>query len=501
MIQLKTILNVIDNSGAILAECIRVAHGGRYGRIVIKKARPISPITEKPSSGSAANPATKLLIRKGEVKKALIVRTRKETRRPDGRYIKFDDNACILLNNRLEPLATRVLGVVGNELRNATKLPEWRPIKCLYNAESLINEYKIKANKAVQCQAERKAREGESQQIVNAIHKNDVHSNSQKLSTEFVIGTIYKSDSEMADVEYVFDQRDQRDKLLIGIGECLSNVKIKYVLKNDCVSKNHLRNSILVKHDDTPLINRKYREENSKKLKPIELTESTQKELDIKKIDSYYLFNSHSLSHHLLSQTFQYKHGIISCFLVFPNSQRTCITLKISPHPKEKFIIIPKTINNVKPFSLHSYYRPLPCQTVKDEIAYLIKMVICANKYNELPEMCKTQPYIGIYGNKKIFEVQEMTTAVKALGGIHDKRFESNNIDYVLSSIHLKSLYNLGRFDYFDGNEFPISQDDVSVHSLYNIMLRMHKIYTRYFRHFVIVQDESEVNESNIQIP
>ncbi|CAG8491744.1 17298_t:CDS:2 [Dentiscutata heterogama] len=105
MIQLKTILNVIDNSGAILAECIRVAHGGRYGRI------------EKSSGGSAANPATKLLIRKGEVKKALVVRTRKETRRPDGRYIKFDDNACILLNNRLEPLATRVLGVVGNELR------------------------------------------------------------------------------------------------------------------------------------------------------------------------------------------------------------------------------------------------------------------------------------------------------------------------------------------------------------------------------------------------
>ncbi|KAF0457469.1 50S ribosomal protein L14 [Gigaspora margarita] len=117
MIQLKTILNVIDNSGAILAECIRVAHGDVI-TVVIKKARPISPITEKPSSGSAANPATKLLIRKGEVKKALIVRTRKETRRPDGRYIKFDDNACILLNNRLEPLATRVLGVVGNELRS-----------------------------------------------------------------------------------------------------------------------------------------------------------------------------------------------------------------------------------------------------------------------------------------------------------------------------------------------------------------------------------------------
>ncbi|CAG8795028.1 2094_t:CDS:2, partial [Cetraspora pellucida] len=86
-----SILNVIDNSGAILAECIRVAHGGRYGRIgdaitvVIKKAHPISQIAEKTSGGLAANPATKLSIRKGEVKKALIVRTRKETRRPDMR--------------------------------------------------------------------------------------------------------------------------------------------------------------------------------------------------------------------------------------------------------------------------------------------------------------------------------------------------------------------------------------------------------------------------------
>ncbi|RIA90526.1 50S ribosomal protein L14 [Glomus cerebriforme] len=124
MIQLKTLLNVIDNSGAIIAECIRVAHGGRYGRIgdpitvVIKKAKPISQVTSTTTSPSAAsNPAAKLQIRRGEVKKALIVRTRKETRRPDGRYIRFDDNACILLNNRQEPLGTRVLGVVGAELR------------------------------------------------------------------------------------------------------------------------------------------------------------------------------------------------------------------------------------------------------------------------------------------------------------------------------------------------------------------------------------------------
>ncbi|GBB99107.1 hypothetical protein RclHR1_03410020 [Rhizophagus clarus] len=124
MIQLKTLLNVIDNTGAIIAECIRVGHGGRYGRIgdpitvVIKKARPISQTASTTSPSAASNPAAKLQIRKGEVKKALIVRTRKEMRRPDGRYIKFDDNACILLNNKQEPLGTRVLGVVGAELRN-----------------------------------------------------------------------------------------------------------------------------------------------------------------------------------------------------------------------------------------------------------------------------------------------------------------------------------------------------------------------------------------------
>ncbi|GES82903.1 mitochondrial 54S ribosomal protein YmL38/YmL34 [Rhizophagus clarus] len=93
MIQLKTLLNVIDNTGAIIAECIRVGHGGRYGRIgdpitvVIKKARPISQTASTTSPSAASNPAAKLQIRKGEVKKALIVRTRKEMRRPDGFWV------------------------------------------------------------------------------------------------------------------------------------------------------------------------------------------------------------------------------------------------------------------------------------------------------------------------------------------------------------------------------------------------------------------------------
>ncbi|KAI9255255.1 putative MRPL38-mitochondrial ribosomal protein, large subunit [Phascolomyces articulosus] len=115
MIGLKGTLNVIDNSGAIVAECIRVMSGARFARAgdeivcVVKRARPINPNL----TGQAA--AQK--VKKGDVKHALVVRTKKEMARPDGRYIRFDDNACILLNNKKEPLGTRVLGVVAAELR------------------------------------------------------------------------------------------------------------------------------------------------------------------------------------------------------------------------------------------------------------------------------------------------------------------------------------------------------------------------------------------------
>ncbi|RUS17000.1 50S ribosomal protein L14 [Endogone sp. FLAS-F59071] len=116
MIGLKGTLNVIDNSGAILVECIRVLSGGRFAKAgdeivcVIKKARPIS-------ASIVGTQAAAFKVKKGEVRHALVVRTRKETSRPDGRYIRFDDNACILLNNKNEPLGTRVLGVVAAELR------------------------------------------------------------------------------------------------------------------------------------------------------------------------------------------------------------------------------------------------------------------------------------------------------------------------------------------------------------------------------------------------
>lgn len=77
---------------------------------VVKRARPINP-------NLAGTQAAAQKVKKGDVRHALVVRTKKETARPDGRYIRFDDNACILLNNKKEPLGTRVLGVVAAELR------------------------------------------------------------------------------------------------------------------------------------------------------------------------------------------------------------------------------------------------------------------------------------------------------------------------------------------------------------------------------------------------
>ena len=78
--------------------------------VVVQKAKPI-PTNAIPGSGSH------LKVRRGDVRRAVIVRTKKEAQRSDGRVVKFDDNACILLNNRSEPLGTRVNGVVSSELR------------------------------------------------------------------------------------------------------------------------------------------------------------------------------------------------------------------------------------------------------------------------------------------------------------------------------------------------------------------------------------------------
>lgn len=107
MVQQQTILNVADNSGAKKLMIIRVLGGtkkrfGKIGNIVVCSVKEAIP------GGN---------VKKGDVVKAVIVRTRKELRREDGSYIKFDDNAGVIINNNNEPKATRIFGPVARELR------------------------------------------------------------------------------------------------------------------------------------------------------------------------------------------------------------------------------------------------------------------------------------------------------------------------------------------------------------------------------------------------
>jgi large subunit ribosomal protein L14 len=107
MIQTYSLLTIADNSGARSARVIRVLGGsrrryGRLGDIVVVNVRDALPGGQ---------------VKKGDVAKAVIVRTRKETRRPDGSYIRFDQNAAVLINEAKEPRGTRIFGPVARELR------------------------------------------------------------------------------------------------------------------------------------------------------------------------------------------------------------------------------------------------------------------------------------------------------------------------------------------------------------------------------------------------
>lgn len=111
MIQQETYLNVADNSGAKKVMCFKVLGGSkrRYASVgdvivvTIKEALPTSK------------------VKKGSVMKAVVVRTKKEIKRPDGSFIRFDDNAAVLLNANLEPVGTRIFGPVARELRVPSK--------------------------------------------------------------------------------------------------------------------------------------------------------------------------------------------------------------------------------------------------------------------------------------------------------------------------------------------------------------------------------------------
>ncbi len=107
MIQMQSVLNSADNSGAKKLFCIKVLGGTsrRYATIgdtivvAVKEALPNSK------------------VKKGDVKKGVIVRTKKEIRRPDGTYIRFDENSVVLIDQNGEPIGTRIFGPVARELR------------------------------------------------------------------------------------------------------------------------------------------------------------------------------------------------------------------------------------------------------------------------------------------------------------------------------------------------------------------------------------------------
>jgi len=107
MIQMQTILDVADNSGAKKVMCIKVLGGSRrryasLGDVIVVSVKEAIPQSK---------------VKKGEVARAVIVRTAREVKRPDGSYIRFDGNSAVLINKDLEPIGTRIFGPVARELR------------------------------------------------------------------------------------------------------------------------------------------------------------------------------------------------------------------------------------------------------------------------------------------------------------------------------------------------------------------------------------------------
>lgn len=129
MIYLKTLLKVVDNSGASIAECIKVLRKRPKGfasigdeiTVVIKETK----IDVKESMGSQ----TGNKVKRRDICRAIVVRTKAPKRREDGSVVRFDDNACVLINKTQDPLGTRISSVVGSELRklNMNKLVTLAP--------------------------------------------------------------------------------------------------------------------------------------------------------------------------------------------------------------------------------------------------------------------------------------------------------------------------------------------------------------------------------------
>lgn len=107
MIQMRTVLDVADNSGAKRVQCIKVLGGSRrkyagIGDVIVVSIKEALP---------------NMKVKKGDIAKAVVVRTAQGVARPDGSYIKFDGNSAVLVNPQMEPIGTRIFGPVARELR------------------------------------------------------------------------------------------------------------------------------------------------------------------------------------------------------------------------------------------------------------------------------------------------------------------------------------------------------------------------------------------------
>jgi len=107
MIQMRTVLDVADNSGARKVQCIKVLGGSKrkyasIGDVIVVSIKEAIPNAK---------------VKKGDVMRAVVVRTAKEIGRPDGTYIRFDNNSAVLIDNQREPIGTRIFGPVARELR------------------------------------------------------------------------------------------------------------------------------------------------------------------------------------------------------------------------------------------------------------------------------------------------------------------------------------------------------------------------------------------------
>ena len=116
MIQQQTYLEVADNTGARKVQCIKVLGGSRrryasVGDVIVVAVKASLP-------GYGLKDATGKKVHAKAVQKAVIVRTKKEIRRPDGSHIRFDDNACAIIDDKMNPRGTRIFGPVARELRD-----------------------------------------------------------------------------------------------------------------------------------------------------------------------------------------------------------------------------------------------------------------------------------------------------------------------------------------------------------------------------------------------